>query len=407
MKKGRLFMIKRHLEAKLIQAADSYRVLSVTGPRQSGKTTLVRQVFKDARYVSLENPQEQEFALTDPRGFLAQFTDRVILDEVQRAPKLFSYIQGIVDERQKKGQFILTGSQNFLLMEKVSQSLAGRCAVLHLLPFSQGELANRPMMDINSLGKAALQQTKNTHRSDLFEQMFKGFYPPIYDQKLAPQDWLANYYRTYVERDVRQVLNLGDSETFARFVRLCAGRSGQLLNMSSLAADSGISVPTVKRWLSLLQASFLIYLLQPYHANFNKRLVKSPKLYFYDTGLLCYLLRIRSGEELITHSARGAVFETFVISELLKNYHNCGRESEVFFWRDSTGHEIDAIIDLGSRQIPIEIKSGQTLVGEFFAGLEYWRSLPGQERCKPILVYGGRESCVRQKTTVISWSDWP
>jgi predicted AAA+ superfamily ATPase len=406
MKKGHLFMIKRHLEAKLIQAANSYRVLSVTGPRQSGKTTLVRQVFKDARYVSLENPQEQEFALTDPRGFLAQFTDRVILDEVQRAPKLFSYIQGIVDERQKKGQFILTGSQNFLLMEKVSQSLAGRCAVLHLLPFSRGELANRPMMDIESLGKTTPQQAKKTDRSDLFEQMFKGFYPPIYDQKLTPQDWLANYYRTYVERDVRQVLNLGDSETFARFVRLCAGRSGQLLNMSSLAADSGISVPTVKRWLSLLQASFLIYLLQPYHSNFNKRLVKSPKLYFYDTGLLCYLLRIRSGEELITHSARGAVFETFVISELLKNCSNDGREPDIFFWRDSAGHEIDVIIDLGSKQIPIEIKSGQTLVGEFFAGLEYWRSLPGQDRCKPILVYGGQESCVRQKTVVISWSDW-
>jgi len=399
-------MIKRHLEEKLTQAAGSYRVVTITGPRQSGKTTLVRQVFQDARYVSLENPQEQEFALTDPRGFLAQFTDRIILDEVQRAPKLFSYIQGIVDERKMAGQFILTGSQNFLLMEKVSQSLAGRCAVLHLSPFTQGELAGRPAADIDSLGKAVPLHTKKTTGLNLFEQMFKGFYPPIYDQNLQPQDWLANYYRTYIERDVRQVFNPGDIETFARFVRLCAGRSGQLLNMSSLAADSGISVPTVKRWLSLLQSSFLIYLLQPYHANFNKRLVKLPKLYFYDTGLLCFLLRIRSAEELITHSARGAVFETFVISELLKNSFNQGREPDVFFWRDSTGHEIDAVIDLGQKQIPIEIKSGQTLNSEFFGGLEYWCSLAGKDRCTPILVYGGSESCVRQKTAVISWSDW-
>jgi predicted AAA+ superfamily ATPase len=401
-----MYMIRRHLETKLIQAANSYRVVSITGPRQSGKTTLVRQTFGDARYVSLENPQEQEFALTDPRGFLAQFTDRVILDEVQRAPKLFSYIQGIVDERQKNGQFILTGSQNFLLMEKVSQSLAGRCAILHLLPFSRGELTNMPIMDIDSLGKTTPPDVKTTARATLFEQMFKGFYPPIYDQKPQPQDWLANYYRTYVERDVRQVLNLGDSETFAKFVRLCAGRSGQLLNMSSLAADSGVSVPTVKRWLSLLQTSFLIYLLSPHHSNFNKRLVKSPKLYFYDTGLLCYLLRIRSSDELLTHSARGAIFETFVISELFKNYYNHGLEPDVFFWRDSVGHEVDVIIDLGQKQIPIEIKSGQTIVDESFAGLDYWRTLPGQRHCQPLLVYGGQESYSRQNTAVIAWSDW-
>lgn len=399
-------MIRRHLEARLVQAADSYRVVSITGPRQSGKTTLVRQLFKDMRYVSLENPQEQEFALTDPQGFLSQFTERVILDEVQRVPKLFSYIQGIVDESKKKGQFILTGSQNFLLMEKVSQSLAGRCAVLHLLPFSQGELANMPMMDMDSLGKTIPPRIKKTPRVTLFELMFKGFYPPIYDQTLPPQDWLANYYRTYVERDVRQVLNLGDVETFARFVRLCAGRSGQLLNMSSLAVDSGISVPTVKRWLSLLQTSFLVYLLPSYHSNLKKRLVKSPKLYFYDTGLLCYLLRIRNVEELITHSARGAVFETFVISELFKNYYNHGREPDVYFWRDSVGHEVDVIIDNGPEQIPIEIKSGQTIVGEFFAGLEYWRSLPGQDNCRPILIYGGDESYFRKNTAVLSWSHW-
>lgn len=399
-------MIRRHLETRLQQAADSYPVVSVTGPRQSGKTTLVRQLFKDAQYISLENPQEQEFALTDPQGFLERFTGPAILDEVQRAPKLFSYIQEIVDEQNKMGQFILTGSQNFLLMEKVSQSLAGRCAVLHLLPFSQGELENRPVMDIDALGRLLPQKHKQSIRVGLFDRMFKGFYPPIYDRNLPPQDWQANYYRTYVERDVRQVLNLGDAETFARFVRLCAGRAGQLLNMSALAADSGISVPTVKRWLSLLEASFLIYLLPPYHANFNKRLVKSPKLYFYDTGLLCYLLRIRSSEELITHSARGAIFETFVISELFKNYYNQGREPDIFFWRDSVGHEVDVILDHGKEQIPIEIKSGQTIASDFFAGLDYWRTLSGQDQCRPILVYGGDDSYTRKDTAIISWADW-
>lgn len=399
-------MLQRHLKSRLKQAAEMYPVVSITGPRQSGKTTLVRQVFQDARYVSLENPQTQEFALNDPCGFLKQYNDRVILDEVQRAPQLFSYIQGIVDEQKKAGHFILTGSQNFLLLEKVSQSLAGRCAVLHLLPFSQGELDNLPILDIDGLGRTLPQREKPNADTNLFDRMFKGFYPPIYDRNLPPQDWLANYYRTYVERDVRQVLNLGDTETFARFVRLCAGRAGQLLNMSSLAADCGISVPTVKRWLSLLETSFLIYLLPPYHANFNKRLVKSPKLYFYDTGLLCYLLRIRSGDELTTHAARGAIFETFIISELFKNFYNHGREPDIFFWRDSTGHEVDVIVDLGQEQIPIEIKSGQTFVSDFFAGLEYWQSLSNRENNRPILVYGGQESYFRKNAAVISWSDW-
>lgn len=399
-------MIKRHLESRLTQAARTYPVVTVTGPRQSGKTTLVRAAFEDARYISLENPQHQEFASTDPHGFLAQFQDRVILDEAQRVPKLFSYIQGIVDEHKKNGHFILTGSENFLLMERVSQSLAGRCAVLHLLPFSQAELEGKPAMDIDALGKNIPAHKENNIRANLFERLFTGFYPPIYDRKLQPHNWLANYYRTYVERDVRQVVNLGDVETFARFVRLCAGRVGQLLNMSSLGADCGISVPTVKRWLALLQAAFLIYLLPPYHSNFNKRIVKSPKLYFYDTGLLCYLLRIRSADELLTHAARGAVFETFVISELFKNYYNQDRKPDIFFWRDSTGHEVDVLIDLGTEQIPVEIKSGQTVVSEFFAGLDYWKTLPANKNCRPILVYGGDESYVRKKNAVLAWSDW-
>jgi uncharacterized protein len=397
-------MFPRHMEKTLKKSAAAYPVVTVTGPRQSGKTTLVRNLFEDSRYVSLESPDDRDFALEDPRGFLNQFDGRVILDEVQRVPGLLSYIQGIVDERDKAGQFVLTGSQNFLILEQVTQSLAGRTALFHLLPFSRAELEKRKSMPADDIGHELPKRQSCT--DNLFDMLFTGSYPRIHDKHLDPQDWLSNYYRTYIERDVRSILNVGDIETFGRFVRLCAGRSGQLLNLSSLGADCGISHATAKRWLSVLEASFIIYLLRPHHRNFNKRLVKSPKLYFLDTGLLCYLLRIRSADELVAHSSRGAVFETFVLTELLKERLNHGMEPNVYFWRDSAGHEVDLVIDHSDALVPVEIKSGATIASDFFKGLDYWRSLPGQENCPRALVFGGDTSAKRRDVSVYSWRDW-
>lgn len=401
-------MIARHLSRTLKAAARDYPVVTVTGPRQSGKTTLVRTVFHRHRYASLEDPDARAFATEDPRGFLDQFRGRVILDEVQRVPDLFSYIQGIVDRVDRPGQFILSGSQNFLLLHRVSQSLAGRCAVLRLLPFSRSELIGRPVRDITKpspVRRPAGAPTQTT-TADLFETLFTGGFPRIHDKGLKPQSWLANYYQTYLERDVRDLLNVGDLEGFGRFVRLCAGRSGQLLNASSLAADAGVSHTTARRWLSILEASFVIYLLRPHHRNFNKRLVKSPKLYFVDTGLLCYLLRVQNPADLIAHSARGPIFETWVVSEALKNFYNRGAGPDLYFWRDSAGHEVDVLIDQGAKQIPIEVKSGQTVASDFFADLDYWRNLAGQASGGAALVYGGEASYKRQGVSVVSWSDW-
>lgn len=401
-------MITRHLSKTLKTAARDYPVVTVTGPRQSGKTTLVQAAFPRHRYASLEDPDQRAFAMEDPRGFLDQFAGKVVLDEVQRVPDLFSYIQGIVDREDRPGRFILSGSQNFLLMHRISQTLAGRCAVLRLLPFSRAELIEAPIRDIARFVQVrrTAEARKPEIATDLFRTMFTGSYPRIHDKSLKPHTWLANYYQTYLERDVRDLLNVGDIEGFGRFVRLCAGRSGQLLNASSLAADAGVSHTTVRRWLSILEASFVVYLLRPHHRNFNKRLVKSPKLYFLDTGLLCYLLRIRRAEELVSHAARGAIFETWVVSEALKNYFNRGLDPDIYFWRDSAGHEIDLLIDQGAMQIPVEIKSGQTIASDFFKDIDYWRELAGRPEGPAGLVYGGDASHKRREVSVMSWSNW-
>ena len=396
-------MIKRTLAKKLIQAAEQFPVITLTGPRQSGKTTLVRAVFSDYSYVSLELPDEREFALEDPRGFLSQFDRPIILDEVQRVPELLSYIQVAVDERSSQvGRFILTGSQNLLLLEKVSQSLAGRCAVLHLLPFSLAELMGREPILLDRLGRSLLRNLKPP-KSNLFETLFTGFYPRIHDKELAPRDWLASYYQTYLERDVRSLLNVGDIEAFSRFVRLCAGRCGQLLNLSSLAADCGISHTTAKRWLSVLVTSFVVVLLRPYYRNFGKRLVKSPKLYFLDTGLLCYLLQIRSPDELFHRAERGAVFESFVVSELYKNFLHRGEQPSLYFWRDVTGHEVDIIVDLGLKVIPVEVKSSQTVASDFLDGLRYWCSVSGIDDTPSALVYAGDKPSKRSEAVIYPW----
>ncbi|MBN1766355.1 MAG: ATP-binding protein [Sedimentisphaerales bacterium] len=397
-------MVPRHLAKKLKQAIRQYPVVSVTGPRQSGKTTLVRWALPKYEYVSLENPDEMAFARDDPRGFLNRFADQVILDEIQRTPELFSYIQGIVDKEDRPGRFVLTGSQNFLIHERISQSLAGRCAILFLLPFSHAELKQKNPVDPDTLGK--LRQKKTSEEQKLFDTMFKGGYPRIHDKDLNPNDWLANYSRTYLERDVRNIVNVGNIETFTRFLRLCAGRCGQLLNLSSIAVDCGISHDSARRWLSILESSFIIYLLRPHHKNFNKRLVKSPKLYFLDTGLLCYLLRIRNPDELEIHPGRGAIFESWIISETIKAYFNQAREPDIFFWRDSSGHEIDLLLDRGREILPAEIKSGQTVTNDFFTALNYWRKLSQQPDLPASLIYAGTESFQRLHTSVISWSQW-
>ena len=396
-------MIPRTLASLLEKSANQYPIVTVTGPRQSGKTTLVRSVFGRHDYASLEDPDLRAFAAEDPRGFLDQYTGPVVLDEVQRAPDLFSYIQTAVDDDGGPGRFILSGSQNFLLLRSISQSLAGRSAILHLLPFSWSELQGRRPFPLEKIGRTT-PRTRPAAKTDLMEALFSGLYPRVHDKKLAPGRWFADYYRTYVERDVREIVNVGDLEVFGRFVRLCAGRNGQLLNLSSLAGDAGVTHTTAKRWLSILETSFLVVLLRPHHRDFRKRLVKTPKLYFLDTGLLCYLLRIRSAEDLRLHASRGAIFESFVLSDLIKNHTNQGLEPDVYFWRDAAGHEIDLLLERGQKLVPIEIKSGQTVASDFFTGLHYWRELVSDPQPPAALVYGGDSNFRRRGVTVYGWN---
>lgn len=395
-------MIPRTLEKTLHRAARKFPIVAVTGPRQSGKTTLVRKVFPNFQYASLETPDQRAFALEDPRGFLQQFRGPVILDEIQRTPELFSYLQGRVDEKKKNGQYILSGSQNFLLLQGVSQSLAGRCALLHLHPFSLHELNGGQDLSLAALRRGRLQ-VGQPPTTDLWKTLFAGFYPRLHDQRIPPHTWLANYAQTYLERDVRNILQIGDLETFSRFIRLCAGRNGQLLNLSSLASDCGVSHTSIKRWLSILEASFLVVLLRPYHRNFGKRLVKTPKLYFLDTGLLCFLLHIRRAQELVQHAARGAVFESFVLSEIIKAFANAGQTPAVYFWRDSHGQEVDLLIDFGETLLPLEIKSGQTVAGDFFDSLSAWQTLAGKNTSGAALIYGGEQQFERHNTAVYPW----
>jgi predicted AAA+ superfamily ATPase len=394
-------MFKRTLSNKLASLAQQFPVVSIIGPRQSGKTTLAKALFSGHAYISLEDPNEREFAVTDPKGFLRRFSGGVILDEIQRAPALLSYIQGIVDSEDRPGQFILTGSQQFHVMEKVTQTLAGRTALVNLLPFSLDELLCRTSTDPWRLDEMPPQTVQPSFT--LEEIIFKGLYPRIHDKGLEPHDWLSAYYRTYVERDVRDLANIGNLETFQRFVRLCAGRSGQLLNLSSLALDAGISHTTARNWISILQAGFIIHLLPPHFANFSKRIVKTPKLYFLDTGLLCYLLRIRESEELVTHAMKGHIFETFVLTELYKAFAHRGETPPLYFWRDKTGHEVDVVIDTGSRLIPIEIKSSETVGRSLFDGLKYYISLGSPVSETGVLIHGGNGLYQREQFLVRPW----
>jgi hypothetical protein len=397
--------IPRHLEKRLLTGIKQFPVVTITGPRQSGKTTLARTALKGYEYVSLENPDERRMATEDPRGFLGRFVGKVIIDEAQHVPDLFSYIQGIVDESRMPGRFVLTGSQNFLLLKNISQSLAGRCDILHLLPFSWAELTRSELLPIEKIADRR-PRLLGSSKTDLFDVLFTGGYPRIHDQKLDPQVWLANYYQSYIERDVRDVINVGDLETFGRFMGLCAGRSGQLLNLSALAADCGIAHTTARRWLSVLETSFIVCLLRPHHRNFSKRLIKSPKLYFLDTGLLCYLLRIRSPQDLTLHVSRGAVFESWVVSEAIKNFTHRGLKPDLYFWRDSSGHEVDLLIEAGGgKLVPVEAKSGQTFNSEFVKDLTWWRQAGGLETTGAV-VYGGEQSTTYKDDRILSWRSW-
>jgi hypothetical protein len=361
-------MILREAQTELLHLSKQYKAIAVDGPRQSGKTTLVRFVFPEKPYVSLENPDMRAFALEDPRGFLEQFSNGAILDEVQRTPELFSYLQQVLDENKELAQFILTGSTNFLLQQNISQSLAGRVGYLTLLPFS-------------------LTEIKDIAPKKVHEKLFKGGYPPLYDQPFDIQSWFSNYIRTYIERDVRQLKNIENLVVFERFIKLCAGRVGQLLNKNALATEVGVDNKTIESWIGILEASFILFRLQPHHRNFNKRVVKMPKLYFYDVGLASALLGVQDANQLEFHPFKGSLFENMVIVELLKQRLNKGQPNNLYFWRNSKGNEIDIIIDNFERLIPVEIKSGKTITKEYFKGLKYWNKLTGSQGGK--IIYAG------------------
>ncbi|MGB4204771.1 MAG: ATP-binding protein [Bacteroidales bacterium] len=377
-------MIKREAEIEIRSLAKQFKAVVIIGPWQSGKTTLVRHIFSDKPYANLENPDLRMFASDDPRGFLSNYPFGAILDEIQRVPDLFSYLQQILDESSGNGMFILTGSNNFLLQESISQSLSGGVGYLSLLPLSLGEI-NDKQINSNQL-------------------MFKGGYPVLYSQDVDPTVWYSNYIRTYVERDVRLIKNIADLSAFERFLRLCAGRIGQLLNMSSLAVETGVDVKTIGTWLSVLETGFILFRLQPWHENFNKRIVKMPKLYFYDTGLATALLGIENPAQLDLHPFRGAIFENMVILEFLKRRYNKAKQHNLFFWRDNVGNEIDLLIKEGNRLLPVELKSGQTVTNDYFKGILFWNKISNSRG--GYVVYGGDMTQVRSnEITVLSYKE--
>jgi len=385
-------MIARVLEARLRDLAGKFPIVTVTGPRQSGKTTLCRAVFPDKPYVSLEAPDIQEYARRDPRGFLADHDEGAVLDEVHRVPELLSYLQPLVDEQPTRGRFVLTGSANFALLQSLGQSLAGRTGLLELLPLSLEEIRRFPEPP-----------------DDLLTLLWRGSYPALYDRELEAGDWYPSYVSTYLERDVRTILSVGDLLAFQTFLRLCAGRVSHLVNFSGLAADAGVTHNTARAWLSVLEAGYVAWRLPPFHVNLSKRLVKTPKLHFTDSGLACYLLGIRSADQLRDHPLRGAIFETWVASEILKSRVHRGLPPSLSFFRDRKGLEVDIVIEDGRSLLAIETKSGQTIAGDFFAGLESFRALAAESHParhpKAFLVYGGAEAQKRSIAEVVPWSN--
>jgi predicted AAA+ superfamily ATPase len=379
-------MIPRAATDAAVRLARGFPILAIIGPRQSGKTTLARALFPERDYVTLEDPEQREFATRDPRGFLARYGDGAVIDEAQHCPDLFSYLQGLVDQRKRMGDFVLTGSQNFAMLSRITQSLAGRVGLVQLLPFSMAELGGAGLLP-----------------AVLDELMLRGAYPPLYDRPLTPDMWFPSYVTTYLERDVRQILAVRDLALFQRFLKLCAARTGQLLNLSALANDCGISHVTAREWLSVLEASYVVMLLRPYHRNFGKRLIKSPKLYFLDTGLAAWLLGVRDVETMNIHAQRGALFETLVVSEFAKDAFNRGQPADFYFWRDSGGHEVDLLFERRQKLQAIEIKSGSTFVSDWLKAARQWQSLAGETALPAKVIYGGADTYVREGVGVSGW----
>ncbi len=379
-------MITRTMSPSILRLAKHYPVITITGPRQSGKTTLAKTLFPRYAYHNLENPDVLAVAHADPRTFLKIGSkDPMIIDEVQRFPELLSYMQDEVDTQKLSGRYIVTGSQNFALGENITQSLAGRVATCTLLPLTLTELV--------AAGKA---------NHNLFALALKGFYPRIYNRPLVTKDFYREYVFSYVERDVRQIKNIGNLASFQRFLMLVAGRVGQLVNLSSLANDTGVSYKTIDAWLSILEASYIIFRLQPYHKNFGKRLIKSPKLYFYDTGLLCYLLGIETHEQLVRHYAMGGIAENVFIADIVKQAAHNRLSTKHYFWRDNAGHEIDLLMDRGSMQTAIEIKAGKTFSPDLIKNLVFWREL-SPAHTKTVLVYSGIQPYMIRQCAVVNW----
>ena len=379
-------MIKREITPRLVTLFQQYPFVTVTGPRQSGKTTLCRAAFPHLKYVNLEAPDQREFAESDPRGFLSRLGDGAILDEIQRVPELLSYLQVLADEKGRNSLFVLTGSEQFRLSDSISQSLAGRTALLRLLPFS-------------------LAERRRTGASDRVDDiLYSGFYPRIHDQKLEPRQALGDYFETYVERDVRRIGEIRNLSSFRRFVRLCAGRVGQLANLSSLGADAGVSHTTARHWIAILEASYVLFQLPPFYANIRKRLVKSPKLYFYDVGLASYLIGIEHAGQIATHPLRGALFENAVVAEALKHRFNRGHRSNLSFFRDTRGLECDLLYENGSRIGAIEIKSGATIASDYFDALNRVAKLLPQISVQAV-VYGGVDRQSRRDGEVVALAD--
>lgn len=380
--------IKRQIASIIKEQQTKFPVLALTGPRQSGKTTLLKQLFSNYRYISLENPDTRSFAAEDPIGFLNIYDDKVILDEVQRVPSLFSYIQTKVDESGKMGQFVLSGSQNFHLLSSITQTLAGRVALFKLLPFDFNELSANGLLNQN-----------------YEDAIIKGFYPAIFDRQIDPTIFYANYIETYIQKDVTELLNIRDLNQFKKFIGLCAARTAQLLNVSALANECDISQPTAKAWLSILESSYIIFQLQPYHDNFNKRLVKSPKLYFYDTGLATHLLGIRSTEDLKINRLKGNLFENMVIAEYQKQNHHRYLHRDYYFWQDSSSNEVDLLLKKPNSFEIYEIKATQTISSSLFKQMDKFEALISPENVEKTLIYGGNENQNRTKYNVLGWDN--